>query len=95
MQDQDADENMPVHHSFHILDNCWPAAGTVGVDMSGASDTLNVDLDAHIIINTNAADDGVSDGTVALDQKVNDDLTMGPPGASCAIDATPRMCANT
>ncbi|KAH8114065.1 hypothetical protein DFH11DRAFT_1877838 [Phellopilus nigrolimitatus] len=63
-------------------------AGAAGVAVAGASDTLDVDLDAHIIINTNAADDGVSDGIVALDQNVNDDLAMGaPPGAPGAIVA--------
>ncbi|KAH8112518.1 hypothetical protein DFH11DRAFT_1879273 [Phellopilus nigrolimitatus] len=61
-----------------------------------ASDTVDVDLDAHTIINTNAADDGVSDGIVALDQNVNDNLAMGaPPGAPAAIDAAPRTRANT
>ncbi|KAH8099673.1 hypothetical protein DFH11DRAFT_851080 [Phellopilus nigrolimitatus] len=38
-------------------------AGAVGVGVAGASDTLDVDLDAYII-NTKAADDGVSDGIV-------------------------------
>ncbi|KAH8115557.1 hypothetical protein DFH11DRAFT_1742607 [Phellopilus nigrolimitatus] len=56
--------------------------------MAGASDTPDIDLDAHIIINTNAADDSVSDGIVALDQNVNDDLAMGAlSGAFGAIDA--------
>ncbi|KAH8114021.1 hypothetical protein DFH11DRAFT_1595354, partial [Phellopilus nigrolimitatus] len=55
----------------------------------------DVDLDARIIINTDAADDGVSDGFVALDQNVNDDLAMdAPPGAAGAFDATPRTRAN-
>ncbi|KAH8110355.1 hypothetical protein DFH11DRAFT_1620743, partial [Phellopilus nigrolimitatus] len=43
-------------------------AGATDVAVAGASDTVDVDLDAHIIINTNAADNGVSDGIVALDQ---------------------------
>ncbi|KAH8119695.1 hypothetical protein DFH11DRAFT_1566470 [Phellopilus nigrolimitatus] len=45
--------------------------------MAGASDTLDVDLDAHIIDNANPVDGGVFDGIVALDQNVNDDLAMG------------------
>ncbi len=62
-----------------------------------------MDLDAHIIINTDQLGDdavrdagglmaaGVEEGIVALDQNVNDDLAMGaPPGAPGAIDATPR-----
>ncbi|KAH8104375.1 hypothetical protein DFH11DRAFT_1648104 [Phellopilus nigrolimitatus] len=73
-----------------------PGAGAAGVAVAGASDTLDVDLDAHIIINTSAVDDGVSDGTVAFEQNVNDDLALGaPPGAPGAIDATSRTCANT
>ncbi|KAH8108587.1 hypothetical protein DFH11DRAFT_1632064, partial [Phellopilus nigrolimitatus] len=48
-------------------------SSAAGVALAGASETVDVDLDAHIIINTNAADDGVSDGIVVLDQNVNDD----------------------
>ncbi|KAH8105685.1 hypothetical protein DFH11DRAFT_1882871 [Phellopilus nigrolimitatus] len=62
--------------------------------MAGASDTLDVDLDAHIIINTNTADDGVSDGIVALDKNVNDDLAMGARLAR-ATRSMPRTRSNT
>ncbi|KAH8104461.1 hypothetical protein DFH11DRAFT_1647126 [Phellopilus nigrolimitatus] len=62
----------------HCLRLAVPSrSGTVGVGMAGASDTVVIDLDAHIIINTNAADEGMSDGIVVLDQNVNDDLEMG------------------
>jgi hypothetical protein len=30
---------------------------------------LNVDVDAHIIINSTAADDSLADGIVALDER--------------------------
>ncbi|KAH8104337.1 hypothetical protein DFH11DRAFT_1733918 [Phellopilus nigrolimitatus] len=82
-QDQDADVNVqPPHHPSHIHDGL-------------ASDTFDVDLDAHIT-NANAADDGVSHGIVALDQNVNDYLEAGAPsGAPGVIDATPRTRTNT
>ncbi|KAH8111250.1 hypothetical protein DFH11DRAFT_1794287 [Phellopilus nigrolimitatus] len=96
IQDQDADGSMPVPPSLSHLrrtvdivsDSPSPTgAGTVGVGMAGASDTVYVDLDTHIIINTNTVDDGVFDGIVALDENVNDGLAMGaPPGAPGAID---------
>ena len=97
------DENMPPSNTHPrrtvgvVSDSPSPAAAAaVGVGVTGASDALDVDLDAHIIINTNAADDGVADGIVALDQNVNDDLAMGaPPGAPGAIDGTPRTRTNT
>ncbi|KAH8111243.1 hypothetical protein DFH11DRAFT_652205 [Phellopilus nigrolimitatus] len=80
-----------------VSDSPFPAGtSTIGVGVSGASDTLDVVLDAHIIINTNAVDDGVSHEFMALDQNVNDDLAMGaPPGAPGAIDATPFTRTNT
>lgn len=97
------DENMPPSNNHPrrtvgvVSDLPSPAAAAaVGAGVTGASDALDVDLDAHIIINTNVADDGVADGIVALEQNVNDDLAMGaPPGAPGAIDATPRTRTNT
>jgi hypothetical protein len=38
---------------------------------------LNVDVDAHIIINTTAATDGLAYGIVSLDQNVNDEQRPG------------------
>ncbi|EJD06317.1 uncharacterized protein FOMMEDRAFT_138352 [Fomitiporia mediterranea MF3/22] len=104
--DHDTDENMPPRLPTHphtrrtvgiVQDSPSPAAtGVVGAGVAGASDALDVDMDAHIIINTNVGDDGVAEGIVALDQNVNDDLAMGaPPGAPGAIDATPRTRTNT
>ena len=100
-----ADENMPPPHGhLHgrrtigiVTDNPSPAAtAAVGTGIAGTSDALGVDMDSHIIINTNAADDGVADGIIALDQNVNDYLAMGaPPGAPGAIGATPRTRTNT
>ncbi|KAH8115841.1 hypothetical protein DFH11DRAFT_1830923 [Phellopilus nigrolimitatus] len=51
--------------------------------MSGASDTLDVNPDAHIIFYTNTVDDGVSHGFVSLNQKVNDDFGIGGPPPAC------------
>lgn len=99
--DQDMDEDLPPPPSLPhgrrtvgiVADSPSPAAtGAADVGVAGTSDALDVDLDAHIIIETNAADDDVADGIVALDQNVNDDLAMGaPPGAPSAIDTTPGM----
>ena len=104
-RDRNMDENMPPQHGHPygrrtvgiVTDNPSPAAtAAVGAAITGTSDALDVDMDSHIIINTNAADDGVADGIVALGQNVNDDLAMGaPPGAPGAIDATPRTRTNT
>ena len=103
--DPDTDENVPPRpHTRRavgiVQDSPSPAAtaavgaGVAGV--AGASDALDVDMDAHIIINTNVGDDGVTEGIVALEQNVNDDLAMGaPPGGPGAIDATPRTRTNT
>ncbi|KAH8113706.1 hypothetical protein DFH11DRAFT_1600636, partial [Phellopilus nigrolimitatus] len=48
--------------------------GSVGVGMAGASDTLTSTSTRVLSINTNAADDGMSDGIRTLGQSVNDDL---------------------
>ncbi|OCB89318.1 hypothetical protein A7U60_g3519 [Sanghuangporus baumii] len=103
-RDRNMDENIPPPHGRPhgrrtvgiVTDNPSPAAtAAVGAGIAGTSDALDVDMDAHIIINTNAADDGVADGIVALEQNVNDDLAMGaPPGAPGAIDTTPRTRTN-
>ena len=104
-QDQDLmDENMPPPTHSHarrtvgiVADSPSPTGPSVAVDTSDSIDV--VDLDSHIIINTNAVDGGmggVEDGIVALEQNVNDDLALGaPPGAPGAIDGTPRTRANT
>lgn len=55
----------------------------------GAGQSLELNSDAHIIINSEAdvQGDGVDDGIVALEQ--NDDFAMGaPPGAPGAIETT-------
>ena len=85
--DADTDENAPPppRRAVGIVqDSPSPAA-------AGASDALNGDVGAHIILNTTAADDGLADGIMALDQNVNDNLAMGAP--SRAIDATPLHSA--
>ena len=103
--DHDTDKNMPPRPPTHphacrtvgiVADSPLPATtAAVGVGVAGASDALDVDVDAHIIINTTVGDDGVAEGIVALGQNVSDDLTMGaPPGTLGAIDATPRMRTN-
>lgn len=64
------------------------------VEAGQPSDSIETDIDAHIIINAVVVDDavmGVEDGIVSLDQNVNDDMAMGaPPGAPGAMDDTPR-----
>ncbi|KAH8105692.1 hypothetical protein DFH11DRAFT_1833933 [Phellopilus nigrolimitatus] len=82
-QDQDVVENMP------------PLPSLSHPRRTAVSDTLDVDLDAHIIINAKPVDGGVSDGIVALDQNVNDDLAMGirlaPPARSTPRRAHERI----
>ncbi len=101
----------PLHIHTHprrtvgiVADSPSPTAAAGGGRGALGSEPLDVvDLDAHIIINTDQLGDdavrdagglmaaGVEEGIVALDQNVNDDLAMGaPPGAPGAIDATPR-----
>ncbi|EJC97526.1 uncharacterized protein FOMMEDRAFT_171637 [Fomitiporia mediterranea MF3/22] len=103
--DHDTDENMPPRPPTHphacrtvgiVADSPSPATtAAVRAGVAGAPDALDVDMDAHIIIDTNVGDDGVAEGIVALNQNVNDDLAMGaPPDASGAIDATPRTRTN-
>src|SRR6267142_2013211 len=56
---------------------------------TGAGQSLELNSDAHIIINSEAdvQGDGVDDGIVALEP--NDDFAMGaPPGAPGAIETT-------
>ena len=94
------DENMPPLHGHPhgrravgiVTDNLSPAAtAVVGAGNAGTSDALDVGMHSHIIINTDAADGGLADGVVALEQDVDDDLAMGaPPGAPGAINATPH-----
>ncbi|KAL5496043.1 hypothetical protein ACEPAH_3136 [Sanghuangporus vaninii] len=71
------------------------ATAAVGASVTRTSDALDVDMDAHVIINT--ADDGVADGIVALEQSVNDDdlATGAPPDAPGAIDTMHGTRANT
>ena len=63
--DQDTDENMPPPRRAVgiVADSPIP---TGGVEASGA-----LDVDAHIIINTNAGDDRVSEGIVVRKQNVS------------------------
>lgn len=98
-RDQDMNENMPtplprVRRTVSIVaDSPSLAAGAVGV--AGGSDALDVEFDAHVIINANAADEGAVNGIVALDKNVNGNLAMGAPsGAPGVIDATPHMRTN-
>ncbi|TDL16402.1 hypothetical protein BD410DRAFT_844448 [Rickenella mellea] len=96
-QDVDGDIEMSqdqARRAVGIVSDSPPPNGGAG----GPSDSLEVDLDAHIIINTTNNEEGtggVENGIVALDRNVNDDLAMGaPPGAPGAIDGTPRTRTN-
>ena len=104
-RNQSMDENMPPPHGHPhgrravgiVTDNLSPAAtAVVGAGNAGTSDALDVGMHSHIIINTDAADSGVADGIVALEQDVDDDLTIdAPPGAPGAINATSHTRTNT
>ena len=66
-QDQDTDENLPPPRRAAgiVADSSLPTGG-------GDGSVNALDVDAHSIINTNAADDGVSDGIVPNSEYSND-----------------------
>ncbi|KAL5495978.1 hypothetical protein ACEPAH_3210 [Sanghuangporus vaninii] len=96
---RNTDEDMaPSHghtHGQHTVGFVSSSAATAGV--AGSSNTRDAGMGVHIVINTTAADDVVTDGTVALEQNVNDDdRAMGvSPGVPGAVDATRRSRTST
>ncbi|KAL5480720.1 hypothetical protein ACEPAI_9660 [Sanghuangporus weigelae] len=84
----DDDENMtPSHGHTHGQRTVgFVSSSTTTAGVAGTSKTLDAGMDAHVVINTNDADDGATDGVVALEQNADVDLVIGgPPGRPGAL----------
>ena len=86
---QEATDNSPEQLQTSPLARCAVAIVSDVTPDAGAGQSLELNSDAHIIINSDVdvQGDGVEDDIIALEQ--NDDFAMGvPPGAPGAIKTT-------